>query len=185
MSLIQAQSTDGFPGEQIYPVNQCRTSLNTFLWKSYLHPDITHPWHRNAFFFHGNWNKQTKKGLCLLGKIKRETLWIFKTTLHRPSTIFCYDYLWWLNSAWGRFCNIKHLVQHAGFLHGNAAEEHSFPIKWAVHMHTYFLSQELWKHLGFGVQHCFVPRHLDYNLFAHSTFTNRYILFLKSSAIAF
>lgn len=68
MGLIQAQSTDGFPGEHIYPLNQCRTSLNTFLWKSYLYPDITHPWHRfpNAwrYLLFLNCNLNLKTGIA-------------------------------------------------------------------------------------------------------------------------
>lgn len=41
---MQAQCTDGFPGEHICPLNQCRTSLNTFLWKSRLYSEITKPY---------------------------------------------------------------------------------------------------------------------------------------------
>lgn len=124
----------------------------------------------NAFFiFHIKW-RDNEKG----------TLWIFRTTLHGPTTIFSYDNSCWLNSAWGPF--FKHLVQHVSFLHGNAAEEHSFPIKWTMHMHI--SSQRHYESIWSLESSTALPCHLDYNLFVHSTFTNRYIYILKSLAIA-
>lgn len=88
MCLIQAQSTDGFPGEQICPVNQCRTSLNTFFSGNHIFILVSHAHDtfQNAFVF--NVNQDTKKNCENAFSVHSESMHgVLKTAFKKAPTI--------------------------------------------------------------------------------------------------
>lgn len=95
MCLIQAHGTDGFPGEQICPVNQCRTSLNTFFSGNHIFILVSHARDtlQNTFVFV---NRDSKKNSENAFSVHSESMHgVLKTTFKKAPTI-----LFIINDGW-------------------------------------------------------------------------------------